>query len=339
MAGQAVTGAGLVAGVAGTSRLKAVINAGAGVRPTAERQGLALALEQAFAAHGLQADIELAPAVDFEAAVRRAATGPWRAVAVGGGDGSLGSAARILSRMRKPMAVLPMGTMNYFARLLNIPLDLDGATAVIAAGNLGPVDAVEVNGRFFVSHCTLGIHPSFVSERIRLQHGRGWFKPLAMVWALLKSLVRYTVLRVEIVHDGRRESLRTPFVMVGNSLSALNPLAFRTRCAALDDGLMALIIGRRLGRLGLVASAARTFLGRLDPERDFRLLHLPECVVHVDRKLVSVTLDGELDRLAPPLRFRILPGALTMLLPDAATVAPGREPCLMKPGDDQEERP
>lgn len=304
-------------------RIKAVINAGAGITPAGKRANIAGSLEQAFARHGVQAEVELVRAEGFAAAVKSAALGPWDAVAAGGGDGSIGSAARILARARKPMAVLPMGTWNYFARLLNIPLDLDGAVAVMAAGRFGPVDAMEVNGRFFVSHCTLGIHPRFVRERIRLQHSRGWFKPLAIVWALLKSLVRYPVLQVEILHEGRREVLSTPFFMAGNSLSALNPLTVPTHLASLSDGLLALILGRRLGRMGLMASALRTFRGRLDPERDFRLILLPECTVRVNRRSVRATLDGELISLVPPLRFRILPHALTLLLPEEAAKAQG----------------
>ncbi|MFO7595343.1 MAG: diacylglycerol kinase family protein [Desulfocurvibacter africanus] len=305
--------------------IKAVVNAGAGITPAGKRADIAGSLEQAFAQHGLQAEIELVQAEEFEAAVERAASGPWDAVAAGGGDGSISSAARILARADKPMAVLPMGTWNYFARLLNIPLDLDGAVAVMAAGRFGPVDAMEVNGRFFVSHCTLGIHPRFVRERVRLQHSRGWYKPLAIVWALVKSFVRYPVLLVEVQHEARREVLRTPFVMAGNSLSALNPLTVPTHLASLSDGLLALILGRRLGRMGLMASALHTFHGRLDPEKDFRLILVPECAVRVNRRRVRATLDGELTWLTPPLRFRILPHALTLLLPESAAKAKAQQ--------------
>lgn len=306
-------------------RIAVVINAGAGITPAGERENVAKTLEQAFAAHEVRAEVELVRAEEFEDAVSRAANGPWDAVAAGGGDGSMSTAARVLAHTGMPMAVLPMGTWNYFARLLSMPLDLEGAAAAVAAGRIHPVDAMEVNGRFFVSHCTLGIHPKFVSERIRLQRTRGWMKPLAIAWALLKSLVRYPVIRVNIQHGDSREVLRTPFVMAGNSQSALNPLTVRSSYHALNDGLLALIIGRRLGRWGLFLSAMRTFRGCLDPERDFRLLTLPECTVRMRRRRVRATLDGELAWLAPPLRFRILPSALRVVLPPAAMEAEERE--------------
>ncbi|WP_259313229.1 diacylglycerol/lipid kinase family protein [Capillimicrobium parvum] len=51
---------------------------------------------------------------------------------VAGGDGSVGIVAELASRTGAPMAVVPTGTANDFARELDLPSDLDGACALAA---------------------------------------------------------------------------------------------------------------------------------------------------------------------------------------------------------------
>ena len=93
---------------------------------------------------------------------------------VGGGDGTLSAAASILAGTDTALGVLALGTLNHFARDLRIPLDLDGAIGVIAAGHHQTVDVGEVNGQVFINNSSIGIYPFFVAER----SGRAeWSRP------------------------------------------------------------------------------------------------------------------------------------------------------------------
>jgi diacylglycerol kinase family enzyme len=57
-----------------------------------------------------------------------------------GGDGTVSTAAGIALATGMPLAVLPAGTMNLFARALQLPLDLSAAMEAIAGGEIGAVD-------------------------------------------------------------------------------------------------------------------------------------------------------------------------------------------------------
>ena len=53
----------------------------------------------------------------------------------GGGDGTISAAADVAWKARVPLAVLPAGTMNLFARALKIPLELNAALESLASRN------------------------------------------------------------------------------------------------------------------------------------------------------------------------------------------------------------
>ena len=88
----------------------------------------------------LQFTLSLLPGSDLVRAARRAAEAAGRreidAIVVGGGDGSVSAVAGVLAGTSVPLGVLPLGTLNHFAKDLGIPNDIDGAVGVIASGNM-----------------------------------------------------------------------------------------------------------------------------------------------------------------------------------------------------------
>jgi diacylglycerol kinase family enzyme len=80
-------------------------------------------------------------------------------IAAAGGDGSLGPAALLALRASLPLAVLPVGTANSFARWLGLPLDVEDA-ARLAASEAVATATIEValaGGRPFVNVASAGL--------------------------------------------------------------------------------------------------------------------------------------------------------------------------------------
>ena len=104
-----------------------VINAGAGQGHGREQ---ADKLVDAFARVGLAAQVALAAdGQQLVAAVRAALSRGEQRIVAGGGDGTINQVAGVLheAQAQAVLGVLPLGTLNHFAKDLGIPLELDDA--------------------------------------------------------------------------------------------------------------------------------------------------------------------------------------------------------------------
>lgn len=79
---------------------------------------------------------------------------------VGGGDGTLHTAANALARTDISLGILPLGTFNHFAKDLELPLDLEEAIHTVSTGMTKAVDLGEVNGHLFLNNASMVIVPS-----------------------------------------------------------------------------------------------------------------------------------------------------------------------------------
>ncbi len=93
---------------------------------------------------------------------------------VGGSDGTLGSAASAVVGTDVVLGVLPLGTLNHFARDLGLSNDLGAAMDTIAADHVEQIDVAEVNGQVFLNNSSIGIYPFLVAERTAEQKRLGW---------------------------------------------------------------------------------------------------------------------------------------------------------------------
>ena len=122
-----------------------------------------------------------------EAALESAKAGEIDAVVVGGGDGSIRTVAGVLAGSEVPLGILPLGTLNHFAKDLGIPLHLGEAAEVIAKGAQRDVDLAEVNGETFINNSWIGIYPYMVLDRERRRAHHKVAKWMAMVPALFRA--------------------------------------------------------------------------------------------------------------------------------------------------------
>jgi diacylglycerol kinase family enzyme len=302
------------------ARAEVILNAAAGKGEcgrAAERVGAILR------EGGLNVRVTLARGgAEIEAAAKRAAEDDETGVVVaGGGDGTVGAVASHLVGTRKVLGVLPFGTLNHFARDLGLPPDAEEAARAIITGRAASIDVGEVRAeagagarRVFLNNSSLGIYPVLVRERERLQERAGQSKWRAAARAAFTVLRRYPFVSVRLAADGREMIRRTPFVFVGNNEYELDALRVGTR-ARLDAGLLSLHVTRDIGRLGLVRLALRTLFGRLREDKDFDALRAREVWVETGHARLRVAADGEVTIMRPPLRYRVLPGALRVRVP------------------------
>jgi diacylglycerol kinase family enzyme len=305
-------------------RVLAILNvqgkAGADAGPERIHQTAA----DAFAAAGVDATIELVGGAELSPAVQTAlgsrASGDrfaFDALVVGGGDGTISTAAGHLAGTGIPLGVLPLGTLNHFAKDLGIPSVTDAAALVIAQGYARDIDASEVNGRIFINNSSIGIYPYMVEAREERRRMLGLGKWWAMVLAFGWMLRRFPVHRLYIRTSGQTRPRKTPCVFVGNNAYALDSTALGRR-EALDRGELCLYIARTGSRLTLLWLMVKTAFGLLKPARDFELVRTAAIEINSRSPRLRVAADGELEKMKPPLRYRIRARALRVIVPPLA---------------------
>ena len=294
-------------------KLEAIINSGAGAEG---KEAIREQLVDMFRAGGFDANISLAESgEEIGELARRAATSDADVIVAGGGDGTINSVAAEMIDANKVLGILPLGTLNHFAKDLQIPLELEAAVQTIIAGHTLAVDFGEVNGRIFLNNSSLGLYPNIVREREKKQRlGRG--KWPAFVWAALSVMRRYPFLEIRLNVEGEQLNLKTPFVFIGNNEYVMETLSIGGR-ARLDAGKLSLYVTNRMGRLGLIRLAFRALFGGLRQEKDFLAVQTEEIWLGTRHRRTRVALDGEVTVMAPPLRYRIHPRGLRVLAPES----------------------
>ena len=239
---------------------------------------------------------------------------PVDRLVVGGGDGTLSTAAAALAGTSTRLGVLPLGTLNHFARDLGIPLGLDEAASVVLAGHTTRVDTGEVNGKVFLNNSSLGLYPRVL--RLRQRHpARGWKKWLVAFWAALKLMRHHPNMRVRIEAGGRTVEYRTPVVFIGNNEYQTAGITTGIR-KSIANGLLAIYVVRSRGRPRLFRLAWRMFTGKVVETGELDMLKMPSARIEiVGVRSIEAALDGELASLTPPLEYRIRPAALSVLVP------------------------
>jgi YegS/Rv2252/BmrU family lipid kinase len=291
--------------------VRVIINTASGVGDKGETRRR---VAEILAAGGVKADILLAQnGAEVGDLAREAVRDSCPVIVAGGGDGTANAVAAAVVGSDKILGVLPLGTLNHFARDLKIPFDLEGAAATIVAGHTTKVDVGEVNGRIFLNNSSLGLYPIIVHER-KKQQRLGSGKWPAFVWAAITALRRYPFLHVKLSARGTSFDIRTPFVFVGNNEYVMERFQIGLR-ESLNRAVLSLYMAKRTGRLGLVRLALRALLGRLREDKDFLALTTKEVRIKTRHKILRAAFDGEVAAMETPLHYRIRPRALRVIVP------------------------
>ncbi|MET0647262.1 MAG: diacylglycerol kinase family protein [Pyrinomonadaceae bacterium] len=290
-----------------------ILNAGSGGRRAEElRQFIA----EQFRAQGVEANILLAGSgKDLAALAQRAREDSSEVVVAAGGDGTINAVASALVGTGKSLGVLPVGTFNYFAKNLGIPLDLAEAVGTAARRHTAEVDLAEVNGRIILNNASIGLYPSIIRQREQ-EYRRWGRRQLVAYAAVARALFQGSpFLGVHISAGGEELPVRTPLVFVGSNKYQIEEFGLPGG-ECVGRGELAIYVARPTGWTGLMLLAVQALLGRLHGERRLQLICTEKARVTTRRPRLPVALDGEVLLLETPLRFATRPAALKVIVPE-----------------------
>ena len=304
-----------------------ILNAAAGgASQSADAHGeIRAALEQA----GIQAELRPTPGPDLAKAAREALSAHSAhpdAIIAAGGDGTVSAVASALAGSAVPLGILPVGTLNHFAKDLGLPQTLPEAARIIAAGHIRQVDVglldvgstSSADARVFVNNSSIGLYPRIVDHRDSQMRRFGRGKWPAMLSAFFSVFRRFPTVRVRIATDDQAVTRTTPFVFIGNNEYDIDRLNLGGR-QRLDAGALCLYFTNRTGRLGLLRLAFRLLVGHLDQDKDFNAMCVTELWIDSHKRHLRVALDGETQRLSPPLHYHVAPQSLRVFAPRETT--------------------
>ncbi|MEH7828020.1 diacylglycerol/lipid kinase family protein [Gemmobacter denitrificans] len=254
---------------------------------------------------------------DLDEFVQRAVADGFSTIVAAGGDGTVMGVAHALLHSPANLAVLPLGTFNYFARGLGLPQDPEGAARAILAGHPRKVSVGSVNGQLFLNNASVGLYPTILQAREDVYARWGRSRLLAH-WSVLRTLIRFQrPSRLVLTADGLRQELKTPLIFVARSAYQLERFGLQG-AKAISDDQFAVFVARGGTRWHLLKLALRLALRRVQAGQDVDVITTRDLVLETAKRRPKVAFDGEKRRMLAPLTFTIHDDALNIIVPDEA---------------------
>ena len=271
------------------------------------------ALQKAFTATGLQPDYIAINSRSLKPTLETLRSDPKAIIVAAGGDGTINSVAANVMGGACALGIMPLGTLNHFAKAVKIPQDLPQAAQVIAQGATTQVDIGSVNSRVFVNNASIGFYPR--SLRFREEYTQKIGKWPAAAIGLAHAMLHPRRYAVDIVVNGSTQSLKTPFVFIGNNEYQRSGMGLSGR-ASLHEGILALYVIKKTQPVGIFRALLHTFLTKKRRAHDFAIHKTTTATIHSNKYTkLRVACDGESFLLRTPLRFASHPGALRVIIP------------------------
>jgi YegS/Rv2252/BmrU family lipid kinase len=252
----------------------------------------------------------------------RAASRSCSVVVACGGDGTIHEVVNGLAGSDAVLGVIPGGTANVWAKDARLPRAPLEAARVIDGGRCRRVDLglIEWEGRsgrkaesrYFLLMVGVGLDAHVVARV-----SQGWKRRLgaaAYVLTAAREALFYRSQPVELELDGReRLSLRLGWMLAGNTRCYGGVAHIASRALA-DDGLLELLIFSGYNLLRATGYGLVTLAGRQHGAPGVTYRQAAQIEVAGPSSL-PIQADGEFVGCTP-LRLRVVPGALQVLMPD-----------------------
>ncbi len=274
------------------------------------------AIDRALAVFGTAATLtHWSPSQDLHQIVEAAVKNGARTVVAAGGDGTAMAVAQALLGSPAALAVLPLGTFNYFARGLGLPQDPEAAAQAILTGHRHQITVGKVGDRVFLNNASLGVYPAILKERETVYKRWGRRRIMAH-WSVLKTFLRFQrPMKMRLTADGETRDVRAPLLFVARSAYQLERFGLAGKQAISDDKF-AVLIGRATSRGKLFKITWRLITGTMQEGRDYDLVQARDLTVATSRPRTLVAFDGEKSREKSPFHFTMADKPLTIILPE-----------------------
>lgn len=235
---------------------------------------------------------------------------------VAGGDGTISAMANHAIREQFPMAIVPFGTFNMFARDHGLSLDTDTALRDLLTGQIRPVQTGEIGGVHFIVNATLGLYSQLLADREEWKNQFGRRRGVA-IFAAFSTIMKYG--RSYFLQfnrgDGKQLVKTVSFMACNNSLQAKQ--AGVEYDEKMGQGYLYGIVLKPSSRKRMMLLALKLIFKRLNQDR--QITSFPFESLDIDKKrgnrTIEVAMDGEVHTLDAPFTVKANKDLLQVLMP------------------------
>lgn len=264
--------------------------------------------------------VDIGPRDRVADVIREGLHGGVEVVVAAGGDGTVSAVADGLVGSSIPLGIIPIGTANLIARELDIPQDIEASVALIAgAHGTRKIDAMRIGPRVFVLNAGVGIGASIVRDTTRKSKAR--FGSIAYVATALSLVISFRPRRIVVEVDGVAHPYRAVDVAIMNCGLLGRLLYPKGPDIRIDDGHLGVWILSMRSIWDYVRYAFGVAAGRR-ANSDAQFVRARSTIRIRSKAPLPVQADGDIIG-ATPVSVEVLPGALTVLVPDPSSGQPG----------------
>jgi YegS/Rv2252/BmrU family lipid kinase len=237
-------------------------------------------------------------------------------VIAAGGDGTVNDVVQALAGHTTALGVLPMGTVNVWARETGIPLNLAGAREVLVRGVRRRMDLGRAGSRYYLLMAGVGFDAE-VARRVENSPLKQAGLKMVDYFATVGLLgMTQKAAKVWMRCDGKRRTTHALMILIGNTRLYGGAMTF-AKDAIADDGLLDVVIigSESLLYRGVVFGRALLRRASLGPRvrnthcRSIRLESSPPLPVQVDGDFIGML----------PMTFSVVPAAITVAVPETSS--------------------
>ncbi|MEE8347173.1 MAG: diacylglycerol kinase family protein [Dehalococcoidia bacterium] len=231
-------------------------------------------------------------------------------VFVCGGDGTLNEAVNGLAGTDTALALIPAGTVNIWAKEMQIPRRPVKAVKAAIEGERRRADLGRAGERYFLLMAGYGLDGA-IARRVNLGL-KSRLGAIMYAFAAVRESLRYRSTPVTLRFDGEEHTADVLMLIVGNTRNYAG-LVEITRQAQVDDGLLDVCVFQGKGTLDIILHTLRTLLRR--HLRSKKVLYRQTRRLELAwREPLPVQLDGDAYELSPT-KLEIAPSALWVAVP------------------------
>lgn len=231
----------------------------------------------------------------------------YKILLVGGGDGTIRTAAQCTVHTPTILGILPLGTLNHFAKELNLPQNATELIDSLTAQQTITIDIAEVNGLVFINNSSFGFYPKFVDKRDA--YSKFYNKWLSYIPSFIESIKKHRVFNVDVKSKQLNIKLRTSFLMVSNNVYSFEfPTLFKRN--SFQKSMLGLYYFKK-GKLRIF----KIIKGIFSKTGNFEINELdkPIQIEFKDQEEITISLDGETTKVKTPLHYKSVPQSLIIL--------------------------